>query len=48
MLVLQNCVDLRKHETSLCSETCHTLSGDCNQVIGIKDEEVISIKRKGT
>ena len=46
MLVLQNCVDLRKHEPSLCGETCHTPSGDCNQVIGIKVEEVISIKEE--
>jgi len=46
MLVLQNCVDLWKHEPSLCVETCHTSSGDCNQVIGIKVEEVISIKEE--
>ena len=46
MLVLQNCVDLRKHEPGLCSEKCHTSYGDCNQVIGIKVEEIISIKEE--
>jgi hypothetical protein len=44
MLVLQNCVDLRKQEPGLSSEICHALSGDCHQVIGIKVEEGISIK----
>jgi len=46
MLVLQNCMDISKHEPGLCSETCHTSSGDCNQIIGIKVEEVISIKEE--
>ena len=46
MLVLQNCVDLRKQESGLCSETRHTSYGDCNQVIGIKVEEIISIKEE--
>jgi len=44
MVVLQDCVDLRNHDPNLHSETCHTSSGDCNQVTGIKVEVVISIK----
>ena len=31
-------------QPGLCSEACHTSSGYCNQVIGIKVEEVTSIK----
>jgi hypothetical protein len=46
MVVLQNCVDLQDHNSDLHSETCHTSSGDCNQVTGIKVEEVISIKEE--
>jgi hypothetical protein len=46
MMVLQNSMDSQKHEAGLCSETCHTSSGDCNQVIGIKVEEVTSIKEE--
>jgi hypothetical protein len=41
-----NCVDLRNHKPGLCTETCHTSSGDSNQVTGIKVEEVISIKEE--
>jgi hypothetical protein len=46
MVVLQNCVDLRNHDPGLRSETCHTSSGGCNQVTGIKVDEVISIKEE--
>jgi hypothetical protein len=46
MLVLQNCMDMRKHGPGLYSETCHTSSGDFNQIIGIKVEEVITIKEE--
>ena len=35
---------LLKHKPGLCSETCHTSSGDCNEVIGMKVEEVTNIK----
>jgi len=45
-VILQNCVDLRNHKPGLCTETCHTSSGDSNQVTGIKVEEVISIKEE--
>ena len=45
-VVLQNCVNLRNHNPSLRSETCHTSSGDCNPVTPIKVEEVISIKEE--
>jgi len=38
-------VDLLNHEPGLCTETCHTSSGDSNQVTGIK-VEVISIKEE--
>jgi hypothetical protein len=37
---------LQKHEPGLCSETCHTSSGDCNQVVGIKVEDLVSIKEE--
>ena len=37
--MLQNCIDLLKHKPGLCSETCPTSSGDCNQVTNIKVEE---------
>lgn len=39
-------MDLQKHEPGLCSEKCHTSYGDCNEVIDIKVEEVISIKEE--
>jgi hypothetical protein len=46
MVVLQNYMDSQKHQPGLCYETCHTSSGDSNQVIGIKVEEVTSIKEE--
>jgi len=46
MVVLQNSMDSQKHQPGLCCETCHTSSGDCNQVIRIKVEEVTSIKEE--
>jgi len=39
-------MDSQKHQPGLCSETCHTSSGDCNQVIGIKVEEATCIKEE--
>jgi hypothetical protein len=46
MVVLQNSMDSQKNQPGLCNETCHTSSGDCNQIIGIKVEEVTSIKEE--
>jgi hypothetical protein len=39
-------MDLLRHEPGLYSETCHTSSGDCNQVIGMQVEEVTNIKQE--
>jgi hypothetical protein len=43
-VVLQTCMDLVKHEPGLCSDTCHTSTGEG---IGIKVEEaVINLKEE--
>jgi hypothetical protein len=43
-LVLQNSMDLVKHEPGFCSDTCHTSTGEG---IGIKVEEaVINLKEE--
>jgi len=39
-------MDLLNYEPGFCTETCHTSSGDSNQVTGMKVEEVISIKEE--
>jgi hypothetical protein len=44
-VVLQNSMDLQKHQPDLCTEICHTSSGACNQVIDIK-VEVTNIKEE--
>jgi len=46
MVVLQNSMDSQKNQPGSCNETCHTSSADCNQIIGIKVEEVTSIKEE--